>query len=126
MACNTCRALSNRAKIAKYTKTNPRYRIWKSSYVNSRKHGTEHTIKVVDILLPETCKYLGIRLDYRCASVRGSLRAWNAPSIDRIDPSRGYVPGNIQVISDLANRMKTDATIEQMLEFAKNVIRLHG
>ena len=32
------------------------------------------------------------------------------PSIDRIIPSLGYVPGNVAVISLAANRIKSDCT----------------
>ena len=114
------------AKYQKDRLNDPRKRMQLSSMSNSRVRGTEHTIKWTDIPLPKFCKYLGIRLDYRRAGERGSLRSQDAPSIDRIDPSRGYVPGNVQVISDLANRMKQDATIKQLLAFAEGVIRVHG
>ena len=106
--------------------SNPRNRLYASSRLNSRRKGIEHSIKLKDIPLPETCKYLGIKIDYRRASERGRLRSWDAPSIDRIDPTRGYVPGNIQVLSDLANRMKSDATVEQLVAFAQGVLAAHG
>ncbi len=104
----------------------PQYRLHLSSFNNARRAGVLHTIRRSDIKLPQYCKYLGVRLDYRLASERGSLRSWNAPSIDRINPALGYVPGNIQIISDLANRMKQDATIPQLLAFAQGVLRVHG
>jgi predicted RND superfamily exporter protein len=40
------------------------------------------------------------------------------PSIDRIDPKKGYVKENIIVVSMKANRIKTDATVEEIRKVA--------
>jgi len=48
-----------------------------------------------------------------------------SPTIDRIIPEKGYVKGNIIVISKIANAIKTDATIEQIekvYEFYKKLL----
>jgi len=37
-----------------------------------------------------------------------------APSLDKIIPSYGYTKGNIVVISDIVNRLKSDATLEDL------------
>lgn len=46
-----------------------------------------------------------------------------SPSIDKIDPKRGYVPGNIQVISLFANMLKRDASRDELVTFAKWVLK---
>lgn len=38
----------------------------------------------------------------------------NSPNLDRIVPEKGYVPGNVRVISAKANRIKSNATAEEL------------
>lgn len=42
----------------------------------------------------------------------------NSPSLDRIEPDLGYVAGNAIVISNRANRLKSDATIDELRAIA--------
>jgi len=70
-------------------------------------------IGLSDIVIPERCPVLGIAL------VRGDRPTPASPSLDRIDPRRGYVPGNVQVISTRANRMKSDASLAELRLFAR-------
>ena len=77
--------------------------------------GTPFTITVDDIHIPEFCPALGLRLE--AGNQKGPKP--NAPSIDRIIPELGYIPGNVQVISHKANSMKRNASIEELAQFAE-------
>lgn len=50
---------------------------------------------------------------------RGSGFSKWSPSIDKVNPEKGYVRGNLQVISLFANCMKRDATPAQLRAFAR-------
>lgn len=78
--------------------------------------GLEFSLSAEDLKIPATCPLLGIPL------LRGGEQnAPNTPSLDRIDPQKGYVKGNVRVVSFLANSMKRNATKEQLLLFASNL-----
>lgn len=44
----------------------------------------------------------------------------NSASIDRLDPKKGYTPENVWIVSYRANRIKSDATLEEMEELCRN------
>ena len=75
----------------------------------SRRHNIPFTISADDIVIPTHCPILGIELQHNVGGARD-----NSPSIDRIRPELGYVPGNVVVISSRANRIKNNATIDEM------------
>jgi hypothetical protein len=68
-----------------------------------------------DVVIPALCPLLGIPLlrDTHCKFHP------NNPSLDRILPDKGYVPGNVWVISWRANVLKNNATLEEIERLAQ-------
>jgi hypothetical protein len=66
--------------------------------------------------LPTVCPVLGCPLRYDFTERPGSRRQAHpcAASLDRLDSRRGYVPGNVAVISWRANILKQDATLKEL------------
>lgn len=75
----------------------------------AKKFGVEFNITESDIVIPKRCPVLGIRM-----SRRPGRACADSPSLDRINPKRGYVRGNVWVISWRANRLKGDATVAEL------------
>lgn len=100
----------------------PVYRMMKSSKYHAKMKNLEHSITKNDITVPTHCPLLGIELFY--GHSYGAGHNQNAPSLDRIDSTKGYIPGNVWVISRKANTMKSNATKEELLLFSKNIIYL--
>ena len=100
-------------------KNNPAKSMYRNAKARAIKMKLDFYITIDDIHIPEVCPYLGIKLIPGTYKERG---VGAAPTIDRIDSSKGYTPENIEVISDLANRMKQNASKEQLITFAKSVL----
>jgi hypothetical protein len=71
-----------------------------------------------DINILEYCPILGIKLNW-C----GGPRDKDTPSLDRIIPELGYVKGNICIISNLANMMKSEALYNELEKFSNNIMK---
>ncbi len=82
-----------------------------------KKKGLEINIDISDIIIPEYCPILGVKLIVKRGQGCGPHDA--SPSLDRIDSSKGYIKGNVQVISTRANLLKNNATVEEL----KSIIR---
>jgi len=97
-----------------------RLKMWRNAKKRAADKRIPFEIEVNDIVIPEKCPLLETPL------TRGEHTRWENPentiSLDRIVPEKGYVKGNVRVISTLANTMKNNATIEQLLTFSKNII----
>jgi len=76
----------------------------------AKKLGVDFNLTVSDIVFPTHCPVLGIPL----STIINMANRDTAPSLDRTIPEFGYVKGNVQVISFRANRIKNDATFEEI------------
>lgn len=95
----------------------PENYLFKQAKHRAKDSNLEFSISEEDIKIPDYCPYLGVKLEVRSKH--------NAPSLDRIDNTKGYIKDNIQVISYQANLMKNSASIDDLLRFAKGIMRLH-
>lgn len=77
----------------------------------AKKRGIVFALKPSDILVPDVCPVLGIPLAFGHGA-GGAIDA--SPTLDRIIPNKGYVVGNVAVISRRANFLKNDATLEEL------------
>jgi hypothetical protein len=82
----------------------------------SNRDGNDCTITIEDIKVPKHCPVLGLELRQAIGAGRlGFLGNPNAPSLDRVDNTRGYVKDNICVISRKANVLKNQGDIKEFL-----------
>jgi hypothetical protein len=111
--------------ISTFSETlSPEHRMWYKTKktVSKNKCKKEFNLSVEDIIIPTHCPYLGVEL----TTIFNENDNDNYYSIDRIDSNYGYVKGNIQIISRLANTMKNKASKEQMITFAKNILKMYN
>ena len=96
------------------------YRMWKSAQERSIKKGWDFNIELSDIKIPNICPLLEISL------IKHSTRDrhYDAPSLDRIDSTKGYTKDNIWVISHRANQIKNDATVDELEKITFNFKQL--
>lgn len=106
-----------------YSKLNPKKRLLYSAAARAKREGLPFSITEEDIVIPTHCPYLGLEL---CITAARGTKRNNVISLDKIIPSLGYVKGNIEVMSQQANTMKSDASKEELLLFAQEILKRYG
>jgi hypothetical protein len=101
-----------RARDRRRNAANPEKTMLKWARQRARLFGLPFTITPEDIAIPERCPALGINLE------RGARGRAASPSLDRIFPELGYIPGNVVVVSFAANRIKSNASPEELVRVA--------
>ena len=105
----------HRTKAERKVKT-----MWESAKVRAKKKGLDFTITTEDIVIPECCPILGIpfKLD------NSKPFQEDSPSLDRIDNSKGYVKGNVIVVSAKANTIKRDYLVSELDLLVEDTIKI--
>lgn len=98
----------------------PEYALWRSVKHQAARNGLDFNLDVFDIKIPEKCPLLGTPLRI---GKPGWATGDNA-SVDRVDPRKGYVKGNVWVVSKRANSIKNDATPKELKLIARNLEKL--
>lgn len=115
--CYKCQAV----RLQRYRKVDPIAKLLAIAKHRAKKAGIEFSLKETDVSIPLHCPYLGIELTTEVGN------GWlpSAASLDRVDNSKGYVPGNVRVISLKANKMKSNCTKTELIMFANAILVLH-
>lgn len=109
---------TNTQRTRERRKKYPELYLWDSAKRRAEKLGIPFEIEVTDISIPKRCPVLGMKIRVCHPDQEKSA------SLDRIIPSLGYVPGNVVVISMKANRLKNNATFEELTALVKWLKRM--
>jgi len=88
-----------------------KYLMWSRAKARAIEKNLPFDIELSDIVIPDFCPVLGISFE---VGKKGRGPSDTSPSLDRIVPEKGYVKGNIEIISFKANRIKSDANVEDL------------
>lgn len=99
-----------RERMRAYYQKNADFAVWTNLKTKAKKRGIPFDIEPEDVRAPEFCPALGIKL----GRGREHQEIGSSPSVDRLVASKGYVKGNVIVVSYRANRIKNDATMQEL------------
>lgn len=114
--CRACSQESARRTYRKHSssivdkyKSHPEKKIYQNVKGRAKKQNIPFDLELSDIILPKKCPVLGIDIIPFSSSD-------NSPSVDKLDPNKGYVKGNIAIISRRANSIKFNANSDEILK----------
>lgn len=97
------------ASRREWTRNNPERVMLTNAQKRAKEVGVLFNLDLGDVVIPTHCPVLGIKL-----STTSKRMSDESPSLDRHIPALGYVKGNVSVISMRANRIKCDASVEEL------------
>jgi hypothetical protein len=114
--------IKHQAYCQKYRENNRALVLLGQARYRAKKKGIEFNLELSDVVIPKVCPVLKIPLT--AGSSSGGPRGCS-PSLDRIDNTKGYIKGNVQVMSHKANTMKHCADNNELILFANWIKRTY-
>tara|TARA_E500000318_G_scaffold15149_1_gene15508 strand:- start:2360 stop:2809 length:450 start_codon:yes stop_codon:yes gene_type:complete len=105
------------SKYKTWTSNNPERYLVNSARGSAKKRDIYFDLKPSDIVIPDVCPVLGIPIGKRSTGKQGHKD--DSATIDRFDNNKGYVKGNVFVISWKANKIKANGTYEEIMKVAE-------
>lgn len=103
----------------KWAKENPEKYLLYNPRQRAKKSGLEFNLQPEDVKIPNHCPVLGVKLTDPATNSKENTYG---PSLHRIDSSKGYVKGNVMVVSWRANTLLSDSSAQEircLYEFSK-------
>ena len=123
----SCGCLHRESCIERFTKHGyavgggtTEYRMYHDAKKRAKRDNIPFDISIEDIIIPQFCP---VFTDMPLCCNAGTPRD-NSPSLDRLNPSIGYIKGNINVISYKANTIKQSATSNDIRRVADWVLEM--
>ena len=110
---NPERLKKTKERVKKTYREYPEKHLLSNSKYRAKQKGLEHNITSEDIIIPEFCPVLGIPI-----FIGNGRNTLNSPTLDRIDNNKGYIKGNVIVVSYRTNMIKNNATVEELYKIA--------
>lgn len=126
--CATCYCAINRARTSKYREVPEIFIKSKLSSYQSRARFENSPFNLTSEALIEQwqrqggiCFYTGKTIDFKLVTPNGKAPHNDTPSLDRMDPNKGYTLGNVVWCSYAINRMKNEFTYDQFVEMCSHI-----
>lgn len=111
-SCRSCNAAYMRDWQRRARRSEPARALTDRAQQRARRKDVPYNLRRQQVVVPTHCPVLGIPL------IVGGPRSDASPSLDRVDPRKGYVTGNVRVISDRANRLKGSRSLSEVRALA--------
>lgn len=104
-----CKDCSRPEAVQRHRNMSTELRLYRSAKQRATREQSTFSITVDDIIVPEFCPILGIKLKHN-----EGKQGDDSPSLDKVIPELGYIPGNIAVVSLKANIIKDKYSYDEL------------